>query len=143
MISPVSERKISKFEGLSGKKVLVVDEDDFVRDLITKILTRYLGLEVFLARSGSEAISAALTGQYDVAIIDLAMPHTSGVKIIQTIKTTMPDFPIIAMASCVDGSAINSVRRFGINEVLPKPFKMTALIEGITEILNNNRILSI
>jgi CheY-like chemotaxis protein len=142
MTDPVSEAKLSSREWLSGKRILVVDEDEFVRDLITKVLTRYLGLEVFAASSGGEAIAAALSGRYDGAIIDLIMPHTSGIKVIQTIRTMLPDFPMIGMAANVSENTLCTIRRFGITKVLGKPFKMTALIEGITEILGADNILS-
>lgn len=140
MINPVSEAKLTSKEWLSGKRILVVDEDEFVRDLITKVLTKYLGLEVFSASSSGEAIAAALSGKYDGAIIDLVMSHTSGTKVIQTIKTMLPGFPIIAMAASVSENMLCSIRRFGITRVLGKPFKMTALIEGITEILSADNV---
>jgi two-component system, OmpR family, response regulator len=137
MIEP--ESAFSGSNGLATKKILVISDDEFVGDLITKVLTRYLGLEVFLAGDGSEGIAAALTGRYNGAIIDLMMQGTSGRKVIATIKTMLPEFPIIGMTSETN---ISGARQLGITTILSKPFKMTALIEGVTEVFGAENILS-
>jgi DNA-binding response OmpR family regulator len=127
-------------EKLSLKKILVIDEDEFVCDLITRVLTRYLGCEVFGVRDGGEGIAAALTGRYDGAIVDLLLQKTSGQKIIRAIRTMLPSFPIIAMATLASEELTHSVRQLGITTILYKPFKITALIEGVTEVFGAGEI---
>jgi CheY-like chemotaxis protein len=128
-------------EGLANKRVLVVDDDEFVCELVAKVLTRYLGMEVYKANDGSEAIAAALTGRYDCALIDLILPKTSGHKVIRTIKTMQPNFPIIAMTGQGLEEAVRSMRRLGISRVLQKPFKLMTLIEEVTNILSGGKTL--
>ena len=128
-------------EGLANKKVLVVDDDEFVCELVAKVLTRYLGMEVYKANDGSEAIAAALTGRYDCALIDLVLPKTSGHKVIRTIKTMQPNFPIIAMTGQGNEDTARTMRRLGISRVLQKPFKLMTLIEEVTNILSGDRTL--
>jgi len=128
-------------EGLANKRVLVVDDDEFVCELVAKVLTRYLGMEVYKANDGSEAIAAALTGRYDCALIDLVLPKTSGHKAIRTIRTMMPNFPIIAMTGQGPDEAIRSMRRLGITRVMQKPFKLVALIEEVTNILSGGKTM--
>jgi CheY-like chemotaxis protein len=128
-------------EGLANKRILVVDDDEFVCELVAKVLTRYLGMEVYKANDGSEAIAAALTGRYDCALIDLVLPKTSGHKAIRTIKTMQPNFPIIAMTGQSLEETVHSMRRLGITRVLQKPFKLMTLIEEVANILSGGKSL--
>lgn len=137
--NPSNENALT--EGLAKKRVLVVDDDEFVCELVAKVLTRYLGMEVYKASDGSEAIAAALTGRYDCALIDLILPKTSGHKAIRTIKTMLPNFPIIAMTGQGPEEAVRSMRRLGITRVLQKPFKLITLIEEVTNILSGGKTL--
>jgi CheY-like chemotaxis protein len=141
MNQPNPSKAIAFVEGLANKKVLVVDDDEFVCELVSKVLTRYLGMEVCKANDGSEAIAAALTGRYDCALIDLVLPKTSGHKAIRTIKTMLPNFPIIAMTGQSPEETIQSMRRLGVTRVLQKPFKLMSLIEEVTDILSGGKTL--
>ena len=141
MNQPVPSISNSFSEGLARKRVLVVDDDEFVCDLVSKVLTRYLGMEVYKANDGSEAIAAALTGKYDGALIDLILPNTSGYKVIKTIKTMLPDFPIIVMTGQAPDEIVKSIRKIGITKVLQKPFKLMLLIEEIAELFSDDKAL--
>lgn len=141
MNQPNPSTAVSLPEGLANKRVLVVDDDEFVCELVAKVLTKYLGMEVYKANDGSEAIAAALTGRYDCALIDLILPKTSGQKVIRTIKTMQPNFPIIAMTGQGLEETVRSLRRLGITRVLQKPFKLVTLIEEVTNILSGGKTL--
>jgi CheY-like chemotaxis protein len=131
-----------KAKGFAGKRILVVDDNELVSEMISKILAKYLDLEVFKIKGGSQAIAAALTGRYDGAIIDLTLRGTSGSKVIRTIKTMLPAFPIMAMCAYPSDDLIAPLRRHGISRILYKPFKMTSLIDEITEILGVEKTVS-
>ena len=125
--------------GLHSKKILVVDDEEFVCNLVSKILEKYLGFEVNKAKNGSEAIAGALTGVYDAAIIDLSMPNTSGMKAIKAIKTMCPNFPIIAMSGKqMDFRPSEIEKELGCDRFLQKPFKISSLILEITSLFDTD-----
>jgi DNA-binding response OmpR family regulator len=119
----------------AGKKILVVDDNEYVCEMISKVLEKYLDLEVCKIKSGSQVIAAALTGRYDGAIIDLNLQSISASKIIRTIKTMLPSFPVLTMSAHSSEEQLAALNKRGINRVIHKPFKMTTLIDEITEIL--------
>jgi CheY-like chemotaxis protein len=135
-------RQDSQAERFAGKKILVVDDNELVCDMISKVLAKYLDLEVCKIRGGSQAIAAALTGRYDGAIIDLNLQSISGSKVIRTIKTMLPKFPILTMCAHPSDEQLNTLERHGITRVIHKPFKMTTLIDEITEILGTEKSVS-
>ena len=126
----------------SKKRILVVDDEEFVCNLITKVLSRHLGLEVETARDGGAAIAATLAGRYDGAIINLVLPRTSGLEAIRTIKTMLPRFPIIAMSTAVSGRSLKSIEKFGVTAILFKPFKMADLIDKVNGIWGADKRVS-
>ncbi len=129
-------------ETFPGKRILVVDDNKFVCELISKALSRYLDIEAVPAKSGSQAIAAALTSHYDGAIIDLSLKNASGSKIIRTIKTMLPSFPILAMTIHPTGDTTRSLGQYGVIRVLPKPFKIESLINELKIMLKADKTMS-
>ncbi len=142
MIEQPRQESPPKMDDFTGKKILVVDDNEYVCDMISKTLEKYLGLEVVKINCGSQAIAAALTGRYDGAIIDLALQGTSGSKVVRTIKTMLPALPILSICAQPTDEMLSSLKRYGINRVLRKPFKMTILIDEITEMLRVNKTVT-
>jgi DNA-binding NtrC family response regulator len=135
MTEPLRQESFPKIDGFTGKKILVVDDNEYVCEMISKTLEKYMGLEVIKINCGSQAIAAALTGRYDAAIIDLTLQGSSGSKIARTIKTMLPALPVLAMCAQPADEMLSSLRRYGITRILQKPFKMTILIDEIVEML--------
>lgn len=143
MTDPIRQASQPGSKGVSRKRILVVDRDEFVCNLVSKVLTGYMGLEVFQARDSGEAIAAALTGQYDGAIIDLALARTSGAEAIRAIRTMRPRFPIVAMTGPATEKNLNSVKGLGVIGILQKPFRIAALVEKIKEILSASEVSAV
>lgn len=125
----------------TGMKVLVADDDEFVRNLLTRVLRDHMGLEAFAVGTGSEAIAETLTGEYNAAIIDLILPRTSGLEAIKAIKEMMPDFPIMAITGKPIKSRFDNLRSCGVECFFNKPIRIADLIEEMTRILNTGREL--
>lgn len=125
------------------KRILVADNDPFVANLIDKVLSLYLGLDIIKARNGSDAITEALTGAFDAAIIDVVSPKGAGVKTICTIKTMMPEFPILVMAEDDSEAGFRNLKRLGAADILIKPFKMSELIEKVNQLWKFEKMLSV
>jgi DNA-binding response OmpR family regulator len=135
MVEPIRQNGLPNDDEIAGKKILVVDDNEYVCDMISKVLTKYLSLAAFKIRGGSQAITAALTGRYDGAIIDLAIQGASGLKVIRTIKTMLPIFPVLVMSAHASEEQIASLTKIGVSRILKKPFKMASLIEEMTGLL--------
>jgi len=126
-------------ETCGGKKVLVVDNDSFVCELLAKVIRRHLGLEVAVVGCGSQAISETLTGEYDAAIIELVLPETSGVEAIRVIKEMKPDFPILAITSEAVKRRDEYVVSCGVKRLFYKPVRISSLINELKGIFMTGR----
>ena len=124
---------------LEGIKVLVADDDFFVSDLISRVIKQHLGAEVVTVDCGSKAIAETLSGEYDVAIIDLILPKTSGMEAIKVIKEMIPDFPIIAMTGESSPGRDEFVKACGVDSLFFKPIRISMLLDELMSVVKTGR----
>jgi len=131
---------------LSGKRILVVDEDSSVRDDAHRLLERY-GCIVETAHEGKEAVmmvrSSGGEGSYDVIISDIKLPDFSGYQLMCRLSEIMPRVPMVLMTGFGydPGHSIVKARQAGLHPkaVLFKPFRLDQLIDVVETILEVNR----
>jgi len=72
-----------------AKKLLVVEDDQFLRELYVEILTNE-GFSVDQAIDGEEAYNKMYAGGYDLVLLDIMLPKTDGLRILERLKTETP-----------------------------------------------------
>lgn len=101
------------------KRVLVADDNGFVRKVLRNYLARTEGLSVCEAADGVEAIERAKQFRPDLIVLDLIMPNLNGAQAASIIKHEMPEVPIILLT--IEGSAAKTLTTaVGIDIVLDK-----------------------
>lgn len=121
----------------SSKRILVADDSETVRKLIKDHLLQVRDdFEVCgEAANGAEAIEKAKNLRPDLILLDLAMPEMNGVQAASTLKSIMPEVPII-LFTIYNGDTVKSLAAAaGIDLVLSKPDGMKPLIEAIDILL--------
>ena len=119
------------------KKILVVDDDDLIRDLIYEILESN-GFQVVLAENGNKALDILKHEEVDLIITDIIMPDKEGIETIMDIKRMLPKAKIVAMSGGGQldaNSYLNIAKRLGVKATLNKPFNPNKLLSLINEIL--------
>jgi CheY-like chemotaxis protein len=115
--------------------VLVIDDDDEMRDFLIKLLTRR-NYSVTGAINGQRGIASLATNSFALVITDIVMPDTEGLETIKRIRQASPDMPIIA----ISGGGSNQVdylkfaQKFGANAVLAKPFDPAELLQIVARL---------
>lgn len=120
---------LSRPESKSALTVLVA-EDNFANQLITRTLLSRAGHEVTTAENGSEAIKLALSQAFDLILMDIEMPVLNGIEATEFIrKSPGPNktCPIIALTAFGSASQKYIYRHSGIDHVLSKPFRIKHL----------------
>ncbi|GIW70632.1 MAG: sigma-54-dependent Fis family transcriptional regulator [Planctomycetota bacterium] len=107
-------------------RVLVVDDEEPFRKLLQRNLARG-GMEVDGAGSGEEALRRLSSREYDVAVVDIAMPGMSGLELLARVRQQQPETEVIVITghASVD-SAIEAMKR-GAYDYVQKPLKMSEL----------------
>lgn len=119
---------------LSPKILLAEDEDD-LRDLITEVL-QSAGYRVVEAADGEEAARKVL-GNPDIALIitDLKMPKMNGLQFLKTIKKLQIDKPTVIMTAYSQQKVIDEGLKLGIQSWIVKPVRKEMLLETVRKIL--------
>jgi len=99
--------------------ILVVDNDPAVLDQAQQILNRER--QVFLALDAARALELSGNLGFSVALVDLDLPGGAGFDLIKTLRRSVPDLQIIAIASSLYSLTAEDAQKLGVVEVLRKP----------------------
>ncbi|MGE7091769.1 response regulator transcription factor [Lysinibacillus sp. NPDC048646] len=120
-------------------KLLVVDDDDHIRELV-KVFLHNEGLDVVEAVDGVDALSKLDTEKVDMVIMDIMMPNMDGWALCKEIRQYNNDLPILMLTA--KGETAQKVKGFnlGTDDYLVKPFEPAELIVRVKSILKRYRI---
>src|SRR5436305_6296025 len=93
---------------MSDKRVLVVDDDAAIRQMFLTLLRRN-GYDVDSAHDGKDGLNRLRGNDYDVIILDLMMPITSGFELLSVMETENPD--ILQRIIVTTGASRNDLRK--------------------------------
>jgi len=118
--------------------ILVVDDDDGIRDLVRQYLIKNSFL-VTTANSAEDAMSKVEIIKFDLIVLDIMMPGKTGLEFTEENKKKI-DTPIILLTAKGEASERVEGLEIGADDYLPKPFEPKELILRINNILNKTKI---
>lgn len=107
--------------GTDNAKLLIVDDNEGVRHLVSRWLER-TGFSVREARDGAEAVELVKEDPPDIILADIRMPKIDGIELARIIKGDYPDIKIILMTAYSSPQTIAQAKREGVDDYLEKPF---------------------
>jgi sigma-B regulation protein RsbU (phosphoserine phosphatase) len=108
------------------KKILVVDDEDFQRDLLNKLLTKS-GYTVSEAESPEVALVLMKNEEFPVIITDLIMLDMDGVEFCHRIREQNSQSVIIALTGYADLYDLEKLKQVGFDDYLTKPIKLNKI----------------
>ena len=81
-----------------AQKLLIADDDNEIRELLEFDLS-HSGYSVECAKDGEEALQKALTGKYDLILLDVMMPKMNGFEVCKSIRKSKPEIPILMLTA--------------------------------------------
>jgi excisionase family DNA binding protein len=109
-------------------RVLVVDDEESVRNLVTKTIAKEC--EVEAVPDGETAIECLLAAEYDLLITDLRMPGTDGMAVVRALRKRSAMPVIVLTAYSTEAYAIEALN-LGVTGYLTKPFKIEKMVEMV------------
>ncbi len=115
-------------------RVLVVDDEAGIRELLTKTLA-LAEYDVEAVNDGQTAVVRLRSGSYDLLITDLKMPGMDGLSLIRESRRLVPELPIIIItAFSTESSAIEAIN-LGVAGYLTKPFRIAKILSTAAKAL--------
>src|SRR5256886_15512639 len=123
-----------------GTSILVVDDEENLRNLLTKIL-REDGYAVETAADGEEGLAKYKAGRYQLVLLDLKLPKLDGMSVLRSIKEFNPDALVIIITafSTID-TAIQAIK-LGAYHYVGKPFRPEELMIVVNQALERSRLM--
>ncbi|HWK09801.1 MAG TPA: response regulator [Vicinamibacterales bacterium] len=127
MAAAVPQARPSAAPPAGRPRVLVVDDEASIRDLLSKTLA-LAEYDVDLAFDGRTALDRLRTTPYDLLITDLKMPGVDGLTVIREARRLKADLPVIIITGfSTEASAIEAVN-LGVSGYLTKPFRVPRVL---------------
>lgn len=114
-------------------KLLVVDDEDFVRELLQEIL-EFEGCKVTLAENGDDALQLFQQTHFDGVFTDVGMPGMSGWELAQAIRQQSEMIPIAVITGWGEAVGSDEQKAAGVDWVVAKPFTADRISELVKEI---------
>jgi len=123
---------------LTGRRVLVVDEDNSVRIAAHDLLERY-GCVVEAAPDGEQAMSMVRNSGYDAIIVDIRLPDVSGYQFMVRLREVIDTEPLPLILMTGFGydpdHSIVKARQAGLKLILYKPFRLDQLLDTVEQVI--------
>lgn len=122
----------------NGELVLVVDDEDSVREILLQTLEAF-GYRVLQAADGVEASTIFNVHQAEIAVVltDMMMPVMDGLATIQVLKRVNPAVRIIAASGLGSKEMLAKAAELGVKEFIPKPYSGETLLKTLARVLKS------
>ncbi|MEG4504286.1 response regulator [Microcoleus sp. F6_B4] len=123
-----------------GKQILIVDDQEHLRELIQLCLEDLAGWNTLVAESGQECLQILQTERPNAILLDLSMPGMDGFAVYARLRSDpiTRSIPVILLTARVLSSDMAEFAEMGVAGVIRKPFEPTSLPGKLAEILGWN-----
>ena len=117
-----------------GRIIMVVDDAQFMRLRLTKLLTRQ-GYEVIEAADGEAAVQKYRSFQPDAVLMDITMPHKDGLEALAEIQCLDAQAKVIMLTAIGQQAMILKALQAGAKDFLVKPYEPDRLLKALQKVL--------
>lgn len=137
MNMPVLE-KLTEMAKRRGRpfKVLIVDDEQWVREVFRDFCNLTDAFSVELASDGAKAVQMVGDTEYDLITLDLIMPEMSGLEVLTAIKDVAPKVPIMVITGNATEKLVTEAGILGACRVMYKPVMLESFVSEMTSTLD-------
>jgi CheY-like chemotaxis protein len=120
-----------------GRRILIIDDEDDIRQVAALSLETIAGWDVVLANSGRAGVEAAMKEKPDAILLDVMMPEMDGPTTFQKLQATpqTASIPVLLLTAKVQGSDQRRFAGLGVSGILFKPFDPLLLSKQVSDVL--------
>lgn len=126
-----------------GARILIADDDAAMREVLSRVL-EVEGYDLDEAANGQEVlekVAASNKNQPNIVLLDIGMPDTDGIQILQTILEQGIDIPVIIITGHGSGSLVVKAMQIGAADYIRKPFSdLDDIVHAVKRVLTYERL---
>jgi DNA-binding response OmpR family regulator len=120
-------------------RILVVEDEAAIRDGLADVLV-YHGFKVDAVADGKVGLEKALSGRYDLLLLDVMLPGRDGFSICDEVRKVDRDQPIIMLTAKTSDEDIVNGLTLGADDYVAKPFAIAQLVLRVKAVLRRSRV---
>jgi CheY-like chemotaxis protein len=121
---------------VTARHVLVVDDEEPIRELCARVLAR-AGYRVTVAAGGVEAVRLVTDELFDLIVCDLRMPVVSGLEVLEAAKALRPNVAVVLITGFGTQEMTARALQSGADRIVTKPFSPSELIDAVRKSLGD------
>ena len=135
-----SVAKMITIMDIKTKRILFIDDETHVRQIVKACLESLGGWDVLLAASGQEGLSKAVSEQPDAILLDLMMPEMDGLVLLKKLQanSVTQSIPVVFLTARKSLTEPQKFQELGVKGAIAKPFNSMTLVPQIANALGWN-----
>lgn len=122
---------------LKGKKILVVDDEDLIREIIVGRFKRWGAQEVTETNGGHKAYELLKQKNFDLVFTDIRMPEGDGITLIKQVNENLKQIPIFFVATGFSDATQEEIESLGVKYIFNKPFPHEMVEKALQELFGS------
>ena len=122
-------------EQVQKAHILIVDDEDAVRQSLADFLSERMACDIFQAKDGLSALGILREKPIDLMILDIKMPGISGIDVIKKTKEITPELMVLVMTKWDSSHVVEAAMKAGAVDYIPKPISMKEFGPKVKELL--------
>lgn len=120
-----------------SKHILVIDDEQDIRDVVQVSLEEFAGWQVETASSGEEGLRKVKTGKWDAILLDVSMPDLDGFSVFEQLQANSATrtIPVVLLTAKVLPSDRRRFAEIGVTGVIVKPLNPVTVWHQVAQIL--------
>ena len=123
-----------------NETILIVDDDQEIVNFLKKYVLEPMGFVVLRAPDGEEGLQIAMEHEPDLILLDMSMPRMSGMEMLEALRTTNCETPVIFMTMYGSEEIATGAFRLGVRDYIRKPFTIDEVEQVIDRALREGRL---
>ncbi len=125
------------FSKLKDKKILLVDDDEWIRDSLTLYFDTE-GCHMVAVETAEEGMELLKQQCYDIILIDYKLPGMDGLTFSKRIQEMCPDAVKILITAYKTKEVVSEARQIGIQDLIDKPFTIDTIEDSLSRLIQSN-----
>lgn len=126
------------FRNLKDKKILLVDDDEWIRDSLTMYFD-IEGCQIVAVRTAEEGMELLKQQVYDIILIDYKLPGIDGLTFSRKIQEICPDAIKILITAYRSEKMVSEAVNAGIHDLLDKPLTIKTIDDSLSRLIHGNK----
>jgi len=125
------------FSKLKDKKILLVDDDEWIRDSLTVYFSTE-GCHILAVETAEEGLELIKQQDYDIILLDYKLPGIDGLTFSKKIQEIRPDAIKILITAYKSKEVVSEARSAGIQDLIDKPFTIKTIEDSMSRLIQRN-----